>query len=309
MRRRTLLELLATAGLATPAACAKTERKHMPEASSPPPTPAAVSPSPAPPLSPGALMPVLFLAHGAPILMDDAGWVGELGALAGELPRPSSILMLSAHWEKRPATLGATRPVPLYYDFYGFPERYYQVTYPAPGAPALASRVTALLAERGTPVATSERGLDHGAYVPLLCMYPGADIPVLQLSLPSLQPQELFALGRALAPLRAEGVLVIGSGFLTHNMRFAFRPGTPAWAVEFDDWAADVLARRDHDALVDFQGRGPSAQVALPTTEHFVPVLVAAGASADRTESVAFPITGFWGPGGGAFTRRSVRFG
>jgi 4,5-DOPA dioxygenase extradiol len=254
-------------------------------------------------------MPVLFLAHGAPILMDDPGWVGELGALARELPRPSSILMLSAHWEKRPATFGATQPVPLFYDFYGFPERYYQVTYPAPGAPALASRLRALLGERGTTVASSERGLDHGAYVPLLCMYPEADVPVLQLSLPSLEPQELFALGRALAPLRAEGVLVIGSGFLTHNMRFAFRRDTPAWAVEFDAWAADALARRDHDALVDFQNRGPAAHVALPTTEHFVPVLVAAGASAERSESVAFPISGFWRGGGGAFTRRSVRFG
>lgn len=257
----------------------------------------------------GAVMPVLFLAHGAPILMDDPGWVGELAALAGELPRPSAILMLSAHWEKRPATFGATRPVPLYYDFYGFPERYYQVTYPAPGAPALASRVRALLADRKLPVAESERGLDHGAYVPLLCMYPRADVPVLQLSLPSLEPKELFHLGQALAPLRSEGVLVIGSGFLTHNMRFAFQQGTPAWAVEFDAWAADVLARRDHDALMDFQNRGPAAHVALPTTEHFVPVLVAAGASAERAEGVAFPIEGFWGSGGGAFTRRSVRFG
>jgi 4,5-DOPA dioxygenase extradiol len=253
--------------------------------------------------------PVLFLAHGAPILMDDAGWVGELAALARALPRPKAVLMLSAHWEKRPATLGATRPVPLYYDFYGFPERYYQVTYPAPGAPELAERVRGLLAQHSLPVAASERGLDHGAYVPLLCMYPEADVPVLQLSLPSLEPKELFALGRTLAPLRSEGVLVIGSGFLTHNMRFAFKSGTPAWATEFDAWTADVLGRRDHDALLDFLAKGPAAQVALPTTEHFVPVIVAAGASAERAENVGFPITGFWGAGGGAFTRRSVRFG
>jgi 4,5-DOPA dioxygenase extradiol len=301
MHRRTLLELLATAGLGAPA-CAKTERNPMPE-------PAATKASAKAGAATGADMPVLFLAHGAPILMDDPGWVGELAALAGGLPRPSAILMLSAHWEKRPATFGATRPVPLYYDFYGFPERYYQVTYPAPGAPALAGRVRALLAERKLAVAESDRGLDHGAYVPLLCMYPRADVPVLQLSLPSLEPKELFALGQALAPLRSEGVLVIGSGFLTHNMRFAFRRETPAWAVEFDTWVADVLARRDHDALLDFQQRGPAADVALPTTEHFVPVIVAAGASAERTEGVAFPIDGFWGQGGGAFTRRSVRFG
>jgi 4,5-DOPA dioxygenase extradiol len=304
MRRRTLLELLATAGFAGVPACAKNEKKHVSQTSSP-----LASKQEAPPPGSASPMPVLFLAHGAPILMDDPSWVGELSALAGTLPRPRSILMLSAHWEKRPATFGATQTVPLYYDFYGFPERYFQVKYPAPGAPELASRVGALLGARGLPVARSERGLDHGAYVPLLCMYPEANVPVLQLSLPSLEPKELFALGQTLAPLRNEGVLVIGSGFLTHNMRYAFRHETPDWAVEFDTWAADALARRDHDALIDFQNRGPAAHVALPTTEHFVPVLVAAGASADRSESVEFPITGFWGAGGGAFTRRSVRFG
>jgi 4,5-DOPA dioxygenase extradiol len=291
MRRRDFLQGAAGALFGSTEACARNPRKRMSE------------------VKPPEKMPVLFLAHGAPILMDDPAWVGELGALAATLPKPKAVLMLSAHWEKRPATLGATRAVPLYYDFYGFPEHYYQVTYPAPGAPALAERVKALLAARSLPVAASERGLDHGAYIPLLCMYPSADVPVLQLSLPSLEPQELFALGQALAPLREEGVLLIGSGFLTHNMRFAFRPATPPWAVEFDAWAADVLARRDHDALLDFMQRAPAAQVALPTTEHFVPVIVAAGAAPERGENVAFPITGFWGQGGGAFTRRSVRFG
>ena len=251
--------------------------------------------------------PVLFLAHGAPVLTDDAAWVADLAGLAAALPQPKAVLMLSAHWERRPATLGATKTVPLYYDFYGFPERFYQVSYPAPGAPDLALRVKAALAERSLPSADSERGLDHGAYVPLLCMYPRADVPVLQLSLPSLEPEELFAFGRALAPLRDEGVLIVGSGFLTHNLRFAFRPETPSWAVEFDAWTADVIARRDHDALLDFQARGPGAHVALPTTEHFVPVIVAAGAASVEGGDVSFPITGFW-PASGAFTRRSVRF-
>ena len=250
-------------------------------------------------------MPVLFLAHGAPILLDDQEWVTELAGWSQALPRPSSVLMLSAHWDKRPATLGATRTVPLYYDFYGFPDRYYQTTYPAPGAPALAARVKALLASE--PVAESERGLDHGAYVPLVCMYPNADVPVLQLSLPGLEPKNLFALGRALAPLRDEGVLIVGSGFLTHNMRFAFRKETPSWAQEFDEWAGGVLARRDTDSLLNFLERGPAATTALPTTEHFAPVIVAAGA-AESGDPVKFPITGFWG-GSGAFTRRSVQFG
>jgi 4,5-DOPA dioxygenase extradiol len=253
-------------------------------------------------------MPVLFLAHGAPVLTDDANWVADLAGLAAALPKPAAVLMLSAHWERRPATLGATHTVPLYYDFYGFPERFYQVSYPAPGAPNLALRVKSVLAERSLPSADSERGLDHGAYVPLLCMYPRADVPVLQLSLPSLEPRELFAFGQALAPLREEGVLIVGSGLLTHNLRFAFRPETPAWATEFDAWSADVIARRDHDALLDFEVRGPAVQLALPTTEHFVPVIVAAGAASIAGGDVAFPITGFW-PAAGAFTRRSVRFG
>ena len=250
-------------------------------------------------------MPVLFLAHGAPILLDDAGWVGELASWAKKLPRPESVLMVSAHWEKRPAALGATKSVPLVYDFYGFPERYYQVTYPSPGAPALAKRVKELLAAKSIATTDApERGLDHGAYVPLVAMYPQADVPVLQLSLPSLDPKELFEMGRALAALRKEGVLVVGSGFLTHNMRYAFKPGTPEWAREFDAWTAETLGRGDVDSLVDFEKRAPAARMALPTTEHFVPVVVAAGvAEGGKPE---FPITGFWMDG--AFTRRSVEF-
>jgi 4,5-DOPA dioxygenase extradiol len=136
-------------------------------------------------------------------------------------------------------------------------------------------------------------------------MYPEANVPVLQLSLPSLEPKELFELGRALAPLRDEGVLIVGSGFLTHNMRFAFRPGTPSWASEFDLWSKEVLEKREFDALIDFQARAPAASMALPTTEHFVPVIVAAGAAREGAD-VTFPISGFWD--GGAFTRRSVQF-
>jgi 4,5-DOPA dioxygenase extradiol len=251
-------------------------------------------------------MPVIFAAHGAPVLLDDEVWVGELAAWARALPRPRSVLMISAHWEARPATLGATATVPLVYDFSGFPEKYYQVRYPAPGAPELAARVRALLGARGLGVADApRRGLDHGAYVPLAAMYPDADVPVLQLSMPALDPEELFALGEALAPLRDEGVLVFGSGFLTHNMRYAFRPGVPTWAREFDTWAADALGRFDVDALRDFRARAPAAATALPTWEHYAPVLVAAGAVGGGRPGVSFPITGFWMDG--AFTRRSVQ--
>jgi 4,5-DOPA dioxygenase extradiol len=140
-------------------------------------------------------------------------------------------------------------------------------------------------------------------------MYPAADVPVLQLSLPSLAPREVLALGRALAPLRAEGVLVMGSGFLTHNLRrIEWREGatTPAWAKEFDLWAEGALARGDVDALLDFQAKAPAARIALPTTEHFVPLLAAVGAAQDGAAPPRFPITGFWL---GSLTRRSVQLG
>jgi len=255
---------------------------------------------------PAARMPVIFAAHGAPVLLDDEVWMAELAAWAAAMPRPASILMVSAHWEQRPTTLGATRAVPLVYDFYGFPERYYQTEYPAPGAPELAARVRDLLQGEGIACADEPaRGLDHGAYVPLVAMYPDAGVPVLQVSMPALDPEELLDLGRALAPLRDEGVLVFGSGFLTHNMAYAFRPGIPAWARDFDAWAADALSRFDVDALIDFEARAPAARTALPTWEHYAPVLVAAGAAADNPQ-VTFPITGFWMEG--AFTKRSAQF-
>ena len=141
-------------------------------------------------------------------------------------------------------------------------------------------------------------------------MYPAADVPVLQVSLPSLIPAELFALGRALAPLRREGILVVGSGFLTHNLRMLDpRPDAPppAWAAEFDAWAEDVLRRRDVDALLDYRARAPGVRQALPSHEHFVPVVVATGAAIDDSTAAArFPITGFTY---GSATRRSVQFG
>lgn len=257
---------------------------------------------------PTARMPALFLAHGAPPLLDDAGWMGELNAWAGALPPPAAVLMLSAHWEDRPVTIGATRTVPLIYDFYGFPRHHYEQTYAAPGAPALAERIRGILQPLHPVADEPERGLDHGAWVPLVAMYPEADVPVLQLSLPGEDPAELFALGRALRPLREEGVLLTGSGFITHNVRaldWSGRSDPPSWAAEFDAWVAEALARGDVDALLDYRRKGPGANLALPTREHFIPLLVALGAS-DEGDPVQFPISGFWM---GSLTRRSVQFG
>lgn len=252
-------------------------------------------------------MPSIFLAHGAPMLLDMPDWVGELKAWADALPKPSAVLMVSAHWEERPVTLGATTTVPLIYDFYGFPERYYQQQYPAPGAPELAERVRQLVGATQPVQDEPRRGLDHGAYVPLVAMYPKADVPVLQVSLPTMNPKALLAFGQALAPLRDEGVLIIGSGFITHNLRtFSMRPNpqTPAWAADFDAFIADALVRKDVDTLADYRAKGPGVNVALPTHEHFVPLLVAQGAALGDTAT--FPITGFFA---GTFTKRSVQLG
>jgi 4,5-DOPA dioxygenase extradiol len=243
--------------------------------------------------------PAVYLGHGAPTLVDDELWTGQLTGWARSLPRPTSILVVSAHWESRPVTLGATRTVPLTYDFYGFPERYYRTRYEAPGAPELAARVRALLPD-GEPVAQDpQRGLDHGAYVPLLVMYPEADIPVLQMSMPDLDPAHLFELGRRLAPLRDEGVMVMGSGFLTHGLPFvreymAGRPGAPSWSVEFDRWAAEALGRGDLDALFDFRERAPGMPYAHPTVEHFAPIFVTLGAATTPDASPDFTIDGYF---------------
>ncbi|MFD2471401.1 dioxygenase family protein [Amycolatopsis silviterrae] len=253
--------------------------------------------------------PVLYLSHGAPPLADDATWTRQLAEWSADLAKPRAILVVSAHWEEAPLTLGATTTVPLVYDFWGFPEHYYQVKYAAPGAPELAARVRKLLHSTETPVHDApDRGLDHGAYVPLVEMFPNADVPVLQISMPSLDPRALYDLGRKLAPLRDEGVLIIGSGFFTHNLR-AMREvngsdGTPpGWSAEFDHWGDEMLRARDLDALLDFQHKAPAAAVAHPRIEHFAPLFVSLGASSAEGEGRTV-IDGFWH----GLAKRSLEF-
>ncbi|NKQ53255.1 dioxygenase [Amycolatopsis sp. K13G38] len=252
--------------------------------------------------------PVLYLSHGAPPLADDPLWTSQLAEWSAGLPKPKAILVVSAHWEEAPLTVGATTTVPLVYDFWGFPEHYYQVTYPAPGAPELAAKVRKLLHSPQTPVHEApERGLDHGAYVPLVEMYPDADVPVLQVSMPSLDPRVLFELGRKLKPLRDEGVLIIGSGFFTHNLS-AMRVGThgqpPQWSTEFDQWGNDMLRAGDLDALLDFERKAPAAQLAHPRIEHFAPLFVSLGAGIEdaKPETV---IDGYWY----GLAKRSIQLG
>jgi 4,5-DOPA dioxygenase extradiol len=242
-------------------------------------------------------MPALFLSHGAPPLVDNPTWVAQLKELAAGLPRPTAILMASAHWESAPLMLGATETVPLVYDFGGFPQHYYQVRYRAPGAPALAARIEKLMPDT-EPVARTNRGLDHGAYVPLTVMYPDADVPVLQMSLPTLEPGRLLEIGRRLRPLRDEGVLIVGSGFTTHGLPFLrdWREDAPApgWSAEFDAWVAETLARGDVDELAGFRDRAPGMPYAHPTIEHFAPMFLTLGASGDPEQAPDQPIDGFW---------------
>ena len=247
---------------------------------------------------PAGRLPALYLGHGAPPLLEDPIWPGQLASWAGSLPRPTAVLMVSAHWEAAPLTITGVATVPLVYDFWGFPEHYYRLQYPSPGAPELAARVRALL-EGSLPVAEDAgRGLDHGAYVPLMCMWPEADVPVLQVSMPSLDAAELLRIGRLLAPLRDEGVLIIGSGFLTHGLPFIDRSladdDPPAWSAEFDHWAAERIAERDVDGLLDYRHRAPALRYAHPTVDHLVPLFVALGASIDSPGTIDTPIEGYW---------------
>ncbi len=243
-------------------------------------------------------MPALYLSHGAPPLVDDQLWTSELRALSADLPRPTAILVVSAHWESAPLMLGATETVPLVYDFGGFDRRYYEVLYPAPGAPELADRVEALMPAAESVARMPSRGLDHGAYVPLTVMYPDADVPVLQMSLPTLDPARLLELGRRLRPLRDEGVLIIGSGFATHGLPFLreFRvdAAAPGWSTEFDAWMAEALRRGALDELIDFRNRAPGMPYAHPTVEHFAPMFVSLGAASDPEAAPDQIIDGFW---------------
>jgi 4,5-DOPA dioxygenase extradiol len=243
-------------------------------------------------------LPAIYLSHGAPPLFDDGEWMRELFAWSGRLPKPSAILIISAHWESAPLALSAPAAnTPLVYDFGGFARRYYQVTYPTPDASALARKVAALM-PAGHPVHQhNSRGLDHGAWVPLKVMYPLGDVPVLQLSMPTHDPHKLVELGRRLRPLREEGVLVIGSGFMTHGLPFltadAMQGKVPAWSADFDAWAADALARGDLDSLTAYADRAPGLPYAHPTVEHFTPLFITLGAATDPEQPVETTIEGY----------------
>lgn len=230
-------------------------------------------------------LPSLYISHGSPMTALEPGQVGpRLAELAAGLERPRAIVMASAHWLGRTPQVSAAPMPETIHDFGGFPPELYELQYPAPGAPALAKNVAVRLAEAGLqPVIDPLRGLDHGAWVPLRYLYPQADIPVLQVSVqPSLGPEHQFAMGRALAPLREQGVLLIGSGSITHNLHDwrNYAQGKEAPYVRpFIGWMEQKLEADDLPALFDYRRQAPFAVQAHPTDEHLLPLYFAMGAA------------------------------
>jgi 4,5-DOPA dioxygenase extradiol len=231
-------------------------------------------------------MPVVFISHGSPTLaFDDVPARDFLVRLSSRLPHPKAILCISAHWETSvPSITGSDAPSTIH-DFHGFPKALYDLHYDAPGDPTLAARVADLLQAGGyAPSINAERGLDHGVWSPLMLAYPQSGIPVVQLSLLRRHsPADHISLGRLLAPLRDEGVLILGSGGAVHNLRaldWHNRSGIPVWASTFDQWLTANIAAGNFDALSDYRAQAPDAEIAHPSEDHILPLFVALGAAA-----------------------------
>lgn len=227
-------------------------------------------------------MPVVFVSHGSPMTaLQDDDYARALEKAGPEMPRPRALVVASAHWEAGPPVriTGAAHPE-LIYDFSGFPDELYRLTYPAPGDPGLAREIARTLSAQ----VDERRGLDHGVWVPLRRLFPAAEVPVVAVSLTrGADPQHYLELGKALAPLREEGVLLVGSGGVVHNLgRVDFgNKAAPVdgWAREFDGWVRDRLEHSEVDRLLDYRRQAPNARLAVPTTEHFDPLFVALGAA------------------------------
>ena len=242
-------------------------------------------------------LPALYLGHGAPILLEDELWTSQLASWGKTLEKPKAILIVSAHWESAPLSLSSIEPADLIYDFSGFHPKYYNLQYKAPVAPELAKTITDLLSDTETVVQTN-RGLDHGAYIPLMNMYPDADIPVIQMSMPTLNPERLYKVGQKLATLREQGVLIIASGFVTHGLPYIDMSDpnskAPNWSSDFDLWTKEALETGNFEELLKFKNAAPALQYAHPTVEHFAPIFVTLGASSSAEQKPETTIDGFW---------------
>ncbi|MGY4523498.1 DODA-type extradiol aromatic ring-opening family dioxygenase [Pseudomonas sp. TE21394] len=231
------------------------------------------------------MLPSLFISHGSPMLALQPGASGPaLAGLATSLARPKAIVVVSAHWESRELLVTGSERPETWHDFYGFPQTLYAVQYPAPGKPALAGQVSALLSAAGLPARLdTQRPFDHGAWVPLSLMYPDASIPLVQVSLPShLGPALQLKVGQALAGLRDQGVLLIGSGSITHNLgELDWHAGPEVvepWARAFRDWVVEKLQADDQAALLGYRQLAPNAVRNHPSDEHLLPLFFALGA-------------------------------
>ena len=254
-------------------------------------------------------LPSLYLSHGGgPMPLQSPDWLDPLHRWARALPKPRAVLVVSAHWESAPLSISAARPDELVYDFGGFDPIYHTMRYDTPDATDLVRDVSALMPDHEQAHQHPRRGLDHGAWVPLKIMYPAADVPVVQLSLPTEDPDSLLALGARLRPLREQGVLVVGSGHMTHGLPFITREMVdenkpPAWSAEFDAWASEALDRGDVAELSRFRTAAPGMPYAHPTVEHFTPLFVTLGAATDPTAPVTTTLDGY----GLGLSRRSFQ--
>ena len=237
-------------------------------------------------------LPSLYISHGSPMTALDPGQLGKrLAEVTAALPRPKAVVIATAHWLAHKPTVGGAAQPETIHDFYGFPRELFEIHHPAPGAPAVSAHVMQLLERAGlSPALDATHGLDHGAWVPLRLMYPQADIPVVPLSIqPNLGPAHQYAVGQALAPLRDEGVLVIGSGSITHNLH-DFRAGyseqhEAPYVRPFIEWIEQKLSAGDIDALLDYRSQAPYAKHAHPTDEHLLPFYVALGAAGRHSKA------------------------
>ncbi|MBD2461917.1 dioxygenase [Oscillatoria sp. FACHB-1407] len=236
-------------------------------------------------------LPAIFISHGSPdLLLQSVPAVDFLKQLGTQFSKPNAILVVSAHWLTQNPTVSCAPEVPTIHDFGGFSPVLYQMKYGAPGAPALAKQVATVLSDVGFDVATDvNRGLDHGAWEPLMLMYPNATIPVTQLSIqPRMGTRHHLSLGRALAQLREEGVLILASGAATHNLRmfgaYDLNDAPPDWVTGFDRWLAEAIAHNDTEALLNYRQEAPYAIQNHPTDEHLLPLFVALGAGGETPQ-------------------------
>jgi len=244
-------------------------------------------------------MPAIYMSHGAPPLLDDEIWKGQLREWSAAMAKPKAILVISAHWENAPIAISSTTAnTPLIYDFGGFDPKFYNMKYETPDASWLGQLVASVMPDHEPLHQSANRGLDHGAWVPMKIMYPDADIPVIQLSLPTHDPVKLFELGQRLASLRDEGVMIVGSGFMTHGLPYlrdwSINAAAPGWSKDFDIWAGEALAAGNIDDLLNYKAMAPGLPYAHPTVEHFTPLFVTLGAASQPDQGIDSVIDGFW---------------